>query len=99
MPSRLIQKVLELSPSVLNHVVVKVLLAPNLARQRTDSDTRGLTLEDIAEVHKVGVPTLDYRPVELEGGDVRFADDGVEDIFRVLAFEDDFGVLDLLRFG
>lgn len=95
MSSCLVQEVLELSPPVLNHIVVKVLLAPDLPRQGPDCHARRFPLEDVAEVHEVGIPALDYGPVELEGGDVRFTDDGVEDVFGVLAFEDDFRIFDL----
>lgn len=59
---------------MLNHIVAEP-VREDFAREWRDRDARGLALQDVAEVFKIGVPPADGAVFESEGGDVGAADD------------------------
>jgi len=78
-PRHNLQEPLKTLTPVLNDVVTEP-VREHLTRQRGNSNSRALALEDIAEILKVGVAATHDRVLQLEGRDVGSADDFVRGV-------------------
>lgn len=71
-----LQELFQPRATALNHIIAET-IRKYLSRQRRDCDSGALTLQNVAEILKVGVATTDAALAQLEGGDVGSAQDFV----------------------
>jgi len=69
-----LQESLQAFSPMLNHIITEA-VCEDLAGQRWDSNARRLSLQDVAEILKVGIAAAHAAMSQLEGGDVRAAED------------------------
>lgn len=90
-----LQESLQTLSPVLNHVIAEA-VGEHFPRKRRYCDSCALTLQDIPEVLEVGVPPAHNGVFQLEGRNVRSADDLIGGV-HVTGGSMGLGIADLIR--